>query len=244
MEDAIRARALELGFSQVGFCRAAGPLEPPGRLEDWLGAGLHAGMSYLQRAPDERRDARSLLPEAKAIVAVAAAYAPAAASSPIASYALQQDYHRALAERLEELLAFIHSLHPGARGLVCVDSKPLLERRAAALAGLGWIGKNTMVMNAADGPWLLLGELIVSVDLAPDAPQESRCGACRACLDACPTGALAAPFVLDARRCLSYWTIEHRGPAPEWVREAQGTRLFGCDECLAACPFGRAALCE
>jgi len=238
MRDAIAARALELGFSHVGFGRADRPLEAPDRVVEWVRQGRHAGMSYLARLPEQRVDPRVLLPAARSYVAVLAPYAPGGAGAAYAAYARSADYHRAVGDRLARLVEFVRANHEGVAALVCVDTRPLLERRAAARAGVGWIGKNTMLMNADLGPWSLLGILLLSIDLPADPEQQNRCGTCERCLLACPTGALVEPYVLDARRCLSYWTIEHRGPAPEWVREAVGGRIFGCDDCLLACPFG------
>lgn len=241
MKHLLRARGLELGFARVGFCRGDAPLAGADALRAWLGAGMHAGMSYLARDPERRIDPRALLPSAASVVAVAAAYPPAKAGAPVAAYALLADYHAALRERLEALLAYARELDPGVEGAVAVDTKPLLERAAAASAGLGWIGKNSMLLDVEHGPWLMLGALVLSLDLAPDEPEKERCGTCTRCLDACPTAAFVRPYVLDARRCLSYWTIEHRGPLPLALRRAQGTRIFGCDDCLRACPFGTPA---
>ncbi len=237
MKVLVRARALALGFTHVGFCRADEPLEATTSLDTWLAAGRHGRMDYLAREPEHRVDPRHLLPSARSIVVVAAAYGPSP-DGRVAAYARRVDYHRAIGERLEELLRFIADRVPGAEGKVCVDTKPLLERRAAVKAGIGWVGKNTMVLNRDLGPWMMLGELITSVPFEPDVEEKNRCGTCTQCLDACPTSAFVAPWVLDARRCLSYWSIEHRGPWPLWIRERSGGRIFGCDDCLVSCPFG------
>ena len=238
MKSQIRSWAVELGFDQVGFCRADHWPEDERALLGWIAAGKHAGMGYLARDPKARADPRSLLPEARSLVVALAAYPDAGPAATIASYALQRDYHLELSERLRRLLLQIQDVEPLTTGTVCVDTRPLLERRAAAEAGLGWVGKSTMLLNTEHGPWFLLGSLILSLELTPDEPLTERCGTCTACLEACPTQALSESDGLDSRRCLSYWSIEHRGPVPEAIREANGQRLFGCDECLRACPFG------
>ena len=238
MKSEIRSWAAELGFDQIGFCAADRWPEDEQTLLRWIASGKHAGMGYLARHAARRADPRGLLAEARSLVVALAAYPDAGRGSAIASYALLRDYHMELSERLARLLLRIQDVEPAATGTVCVDTRPLLERRAAAAAGLGWVGKSTMLLNTEHGPWFMLGVLILSLDLPPDRPQAARCGTCTACLDACPTNALSETGGLDSRRCLSYWSIEHRGPSPEAIREANGERLFGCDECLRACPFG------
>jgi len=242
IKEQLRENARELGFDRVGFCRADEPLEDPAVLQSWLEEGRHGRMKYLERNARRRTDARSLLPDARTIVVVALRYQANRddKSKGVAAYARLADYHREIATRLESLLVFAQSLNSDTTGTVCVDTKPLLERRAARNAGVGWVGKNTMIMDVDHGPWLMLGELILSLDLEADEPEQNRCGTCTRCMDACPTRAFIEPYVLDATRCLSYWSIEHRGPWPAWIREENGTRLFGCDDCLLACPFGSA----
>lgn len=237
MNDRVREQARRLGLDRIGFCAADAVLAEADRLRTWIEEGRHGAMRYLARDPARRADPRALLPSARSLIVAAVPYAPAA-DPTIAAYARLADYHREIAGRLERLGEELRALVPGTESLVCVDTKPLLERAAAAAAGLGWIGKNTMLLDVEHGPWTMLGVLITSMEFAPDRPAKARCGTCEACLDACPTDAFTSPYVLDARRCLSYWTIEHRGPHPEAIREAQGTRVFGCDDCLIACPFG------
>lgn len=239
IREELRARALALGFRRVGFCRADVDLDPDGRFAEWLARGHHAGMRYLAKAGPRRARATDLLPAARTILVGAAPYSPNSGDDAgVAAYARREDYHGRLSAALEDVLALARARAPGTSGLVCVDTKPLLERQAAALAGVGFIGKNTLLLSIEDGPWTMLGCLLLSIDLPPDAPEKPRCGTCTRCLDACPTGAFVQPFVLDARRCLSYWTIEHRGAVPVEMREKQGLRVFGCDDCLTACPFG------
>ena len=237
MKQRVRDAALRLGLDRVGFCAADALTDDELRLRRWVAEERHGRMGYLARDPSLRADPRRLLPGARTAVVAAVPYGPAPEPS-VAAYARLDDYHRAIADRLTALDEAVRSLDPTSEGLVCVDTKPVLERALAARAGLGWIGKNTMLLDVERGPWVMLGVLLTTAAIAPDAPEKDRCGTCTACLDACPTDAFVAPYVLDARRCLSYWTIEHRGPHPEWIREAQGDRIFGCDDCLAACPFG------
>lgn len=239
LREELRQRALAQGFRRAGFAAADVDLDPDGRFAEWLARGHHAGMRYLARDGSPRSRPAALLPGAKTALVVAARYAPNRSDdTAIASYAKRADYHANLVTALRELLALAEQRAPGTSGLVCVDTKPLLERQLAERAGIGWLGKNTLLLTAEDGPWLMLGCLLLTIELPPDAPEKPRCGTCTRCLDACPTDAFVAPYVLDARRCLSYWTIEHRGAVPVEMREKQGGRIFGCDDCLVACPFG------
>ncbi len=239
LKEDLRAAALALGFRRVGFCRADQHLDKDGKFAEWLARGHQAGMGYLARDAERRARPTALFAAARTVMVAAAPYAPNEAGDvTIAAYARREDYHGRLVRALESVRTLAESRVPGASGLVCVDTKPLLERQAAELAGVGWLGKNTLLLDEQSGPWTMLGCLLLSIELAPDAPAKPRCGTCARCLDACPTNAFVAPYVLDARRCLSYWTIEHRGPLPLEMREQQGTRVFGCDDCLTACPFG------
>ncbi len=237
MKEHLRATARRLGLERIGFTTAAALREDGARLAAWVDQGRHGAMRYLARDPARRADPTALLPSARGVIVAAVPYPPAE-DRTVAAYARLADYHRAIAERLERLAEELGRLAPGTESVVCVDTKPLLERAAAAAAGLGWIGKSTMLLDVERGPWTMLGALVTSAAFEPDPPARDRCGTCTACLDACPTDAFTSPYVLDARRCLSYWTIEHRGPHPEEIREAQGARVFGCDDCLTACPFG------
>ncbi len=239
----VRDAALALGFVRVGFT----PVEPLARgaraLEDWLAQGRHGDMRYL-REQGPRHDPQALLAGARTLVVVALAYprqAPAGdrpGRGIVARYAGGRDYHRVIKEKLSSLKEQIISLvgRP-VLARATVDTAPLLEREAAARAGVGFIAKSTMLIAPGVGSYILLGELLVDVDIAPDAPSESRCGKCTACLSACPTGAFVDPFVLDARRCISYLTIELKGAIPRSLRPLIGTRVFGCDICQEVCPF-------
>jgi epoxyqueuosine reductase len=239
----VRAAARQLGFDRV----AIGPADPPehgAAFEGWLDAGLHGTMAYLERTRQKRLDPRRVLPGARSVVACALGYfqgSEAAGPEHVARYAWGEDYHAVMAPRLAALLAEIARVVPGATGRAYVDTGPLLERELAARAGLGWIGKNTMLLDPGLGSFLFLGIVLTTADLAPDRPLADRCGTCTRCLDACPTGAFPRPYVLDATRCIAYLTIEHRGPIPEALREEIGTLAFGCDVCQDVCPWNRRA---
>ena len=234
VRDRLRALGLARGLARVGFTGAE-PVED--RASAWVARGAHASMEWMARAPERRADPCTLLPGARAVICAAAAYPPTDARGAIAGYARGEDYHRTLRGVLEELAASVREALPGAATRVCVDSEPLAERAVAARAGLGWIGRNTLLLDERHGPWLLLGEILTTASFPPDAPGVGRCGTCTACIDACPTGALDREHGLDARRCLSYWNIEHRGELPDEWAAALGHRAFGCDDCLTACPF-------
>ena len=245
--------ARALGFHRVGIA-AAGPVPTHAAYEAWLADGHHGEMAWL--ADDDHRlpraDPRWLLPGARSVIAVALAHDPGVVpverlrrpGGQVARYARGADYHAVMKDALRELAARIerHAGHPVA-ARSCVDTAPVLERDVAARAGLGFVGKNTLLIAPGLGSYLLLGELLVDLELEPsaEAPPPQRCGECRACLDACPTGAFVGPFELDARRCISYLTIEQRGPIPRALRPLIGTRVFGCDVCQEVCPFNAAA---
>ena len=243
LTGSVKALALELGFDLV----AVGPAAPPehgAALRRWVEAG-HAGtMGYLERRLEERLDPDRVLPGARAAVCVALNYyqgEPVDPSwRPIARYAWGRDYHDVIGPRLERLATHLADA-AGARSRGYVDTGPVLERDLAARAGLGWIGKNTMLLHPALGSWFFIGVLLTTADLVSDAPLADRCGSCRACLDACPTGAFLAPYVLDSRRCISYLTIEHRGDIDPDLHPDMTGWQFGCDVCQDVCPWNRKA---
>jgi epoxyqueuosine reductase len=242
LTGSVKALALELGFDRV----AVGPPEPVhgGALRRWVEAG-HAGtMGYLERRIEERLDPARVLPGVRAAVCVALNYyqgEPADPSwRPIARYAWGRDYHDVIGPRLERLAAHL-AVTAGARSRGYVDTGPLLERDLAARAGLGWVGKNTMLLHPDLGSWFFIGVLLTTADLAMDGPLPDRCGTCRACLDACPTEAFVAPYVLDSRRCISYLTIEHRGEIDPALQPRMAGWQFGCDTCQTVCPWNRKA---
>ncbi|MBI4636903.1 MAG: tRNA epoxyqueuosine(34) reductase QueG [Candidatus Rokubacteria bacterium] len=242
LASAVKARALEFGFDRV----AIGPAGPPehGRaFERWLDAGYAGGMDYLARGRAERLDPLRLLPGARSVVAVALAYNVDDGDPswrPVARYARGRDYHDVMRPRLERLAGFIdEAARPGVRSRVAVDTSAVLERDLAARAGLGWVGKNTNLLSLSLGSYFFIGIVLTTAELLADGPLPDRCGTCTACLDACPTGAFVAPYVLDARRCISYLTIEHRGDIPEPLQEGIGEWIFGCDICQEVCPWNR-----
>jgi epoxyqueuosine reductase len=237
----LRDEAKRAGFSRVGFARAE---EAPrhDRFAEWLAAGRHAGMRYLEQTRATRADPRTLLPGARSVVCLAAPYSAApwvaADGSRFARYARGSDYHGGLRQRALALVSAARArLGDGWSARVCVDSTPLSERAFAAAAGLGWIGKNGCLIDQEHGSYLLLAEILTDLDLPPDAPVAESCGSCTRCLDACPTGAFLEPGLLDAGRCLAYWTIEHRGPIPDAWKAAIGPHVFGCDVCQEVCPW-------
>jgi epoxyqueuosine reductase len=244
LAESVKARAIELGFDRV----AIGPADPPehgAAFGEWLEAGCAGTMAYLERRLGERLDPRRVLPGARSVVCVALSYyqgdpPPDPSWTPVARYAWGRDYHDVMTPRLRELEDHL-ARAGGARSKAYVDTGPVLERDLGARAGLGWIGKNTMLLHPSLGSWFFIGVLLTTARLAHDAPLADRCGSCRACLDVCPTRAFVAPYVLDARRCISYLTIEHRGDIDPALDEAMGEWQFGCDLCQSVCPWNRKA---
>jgi epoxyqueuosine reductase len=244
LRETIRQAALDLGFARVGFA----PLSSlPHRtfFSHWLAQGMAGSMHYLQRHSDDRGQPASLMPAAKvALVAVATYAAPFPdslrfrGSGLIARFAGGKDYHLVVKKRLRILVQHIQDLlGRDLESLIAVDTAPLLERELGMAAGVGFIGKNTMLLSPGIGSYTVIGTLLLDLDLAPDTPSTPRCGRCRICLDACPTGALIAPYTLDARRCISYLTIEHRDNVDPSLREKISPWVFGCDLCQESCPY-------
>ena len=243
---AVKAEALRVGFDLVGVVSAVAPATFAD-FQEWLRQGFAGEMKYLDRRAEAYSHPRHVMPAVRSVIMLAANYrtadpSPAEPSAGrVSRYAWNDgDYHTLMRERLEKLANFLHAQHPGCRTRAIVDTAPLLERDFARAAGLGWFGKNTMLINKRQGSWLFLAGLLTDLELTADAPHESsHCGTCTRCLEACPTAAFPAPYVLDARKCISYLTIELKGPIPAELREGIGDWLFGCDICQDVCPWNK-----
>ncbi|HUF90878.1 MAG TPA: tRNA epoxyqueuosine(34) reductase QueG [Candidatus Limnocylindria bacterium] len=244
LREAIKARALALGFDHVAVGPAGAP-EHGEAFERWLDAGYAGQMDYLARGRAARLDPAKLLPGCRSVIAVALQYAPASADDearPVARYARGRDYHDVMRPRLHRLRDFItEAAGAGVKSRASLDTSAVLERDLAAAAGLGWIGKNTNLLIPTLGSYFFIGLVLTTAALEADERVPDRCGTCTACLDACPTNAFAAPYVLDARRCISYLTIEHRGAIDEGLRASLDGWAFGCDVCQEVCPWNRKA---
>ena len=245
----IRDRALALGFHAIGFAPAVLAPEARARLAAFVAAGQHGDMGWLADRQTERSQPRALWPDARSVIALGLSYAPdgdplATLARPdrgsISVYARNRDYHDIVKGMLKHLAQFVASRF-GASVKVFVDTAPVMEKPLAEQAGLGWQGKHTNLVSREHGSWLLLGEVYTTLELPPDPHAGASCGSCTRCLAACPTDAFPAPYRLDATRCISYLTIEHRGPIPAELRPKLGNRIYGCDDCLAACPWNRFA---
>jgi epoxyqueuosine reductase len=251
LKDAIRAEAERLGFVACGFTRADSADVAGAELKRWLEAGHHGTMGWMEEREHHRVSAQSLWPEAKSAIALGMSYAPASdplalADEPerarISVYAQGGDYHKTVKKALKALARFIVDAVPSELK-VFVDTAPVMEKPLAQAAGIGWQGKHTNLVSREHGSWLFLGVILTELDIEPDEPAEAgvHCGSCTRCLDSCPTQAIGPEHRIDARKCISYLTIEHDGPIPEEYREAMGNRIYGCDDCLAVCPWNRFA---
>jgi epoxyqueuosine reductase len=248
--NSVKAKARELGFDVCGVAPAGD--HPELRFfAEWLARGYSGTMAYLPRSAERRQDVRRVLPSARSVIVTGTLYntdrpysiaTVDAGRAHVARYAWGDDYHRVLGDRLEALLSWMHAHHAEPfEARPYVDTGPVQERVYARHAGIGWIGKNTCVINPRLGSWLLLAEIICSLPLEPDAPAFDQCGTCTLCLDACPTRALVAPGVLDATRCISYLTIEYRGAIPDAIAPEIGAHVYGCDVCQEVCPWNQLA---
>ena len=247
--ERLRAKAIDLGFDVCGFASVEAPWPAAGRLEEFVALGRHGTMDWMASTAQRRSHPRAMWPQARSAVVLGLNYGPEADPlavlerrdrAAISVYALGDDYHEVVKRRLKALAQWM------ARDLACevkvfVDTAPLMEKPLGQAAGVGWQGKHTNLVSREHGSWLFLGSVLTDLEIPPDAPEEDHCGNCRACLDICPTGAFPAPYQLDARACLSYLTIEHRGPMPREYRAAMGNRIYGCDDCLAVCPWNKFA---
>ena len=247
--DAILAHARSLGFQAVGIASAEGAPGDAANLKGFVGRGYAGDMAWMARTAERRMAPCALWPEARSVVVVGINYGPAhdplrlldePTRGIVSAYAQGRDYHDVIKGRLRRLARFVVDAF-GAEVKLFVDTAPVMEKPLAARAGIGWQGKHTNLVSLQHGSWLFLGELFTTLDLASDEGEDDHCGSCRRCLDICPTDAFPAPYRLDARRCISYLTIEHKGHiAPEY-REAMGNRIYGCDDCLAVCPWNKFA---
>lgn len=249
LAKALIAEALRLGFASCGIARADVDGTMAQRLADWLNIGAHGDMGWMAERAAQRGHPQQLWPEAASIIMLGMSYAPlhdplrhadAAERGRISVYAQGRDYHDVVKKALKALARWIVAQGGGSLK-VFVDTAPVMEKPLAAHAGLGWQGKHSNLVSRTHGSWLFLGAIFTTLDLPPDAPHADRCGTCDACQRACPTQAFPAPYRLDARRCLAYLSIEHKGPIPHEFRRAMGNRIYGCDDCLAVCPWNRFA---
>ncbi|MGA7196933.1 tRNA epoxyqueuosine(34) reductase QueG [Roseiarcus sp.] len=249
---AFRARAAALGFDVCRVTSAEAPEGARERLTAWLAEGAHGDMAWMEDGCERRIDPRALMPGARSLIMLGLNYGPG--RDPLAAlavkdagaisvYARHRDYHDVVKGKLKQLAAFLVAATKPERAdvKVFVDTAPLMEKPLAARAGIGWQGKHTNLVSREFGSWLFLGAIVTDLEFSPDPPESDHCGACRACLDVCPTDAFPAPYRLDARRCISYLTIEHKGPIPRELRSRMGNRIYGCDDCLAVCPWNKFA---
>ncbi len=251
LKDKLIIQARAEGFAKLGITRPDAVPEIAARLEAFVAKGWQGDMGWMAERMNWRGNPAALWPEARSVIMLAEPYTPAhdprtVQAQPdrgaISVYAQNRDYHDLVKKRLKRLGRWlIEAAGPDTEIKVFVDTAPVMEKPLAAAAGLGWQGKHTNLLARDLGNWFFLGAIFTTLELPVDAPGEVQCGSCTACLDACPTGAFPAPFQLDARRCISYLTIEHKGPIPEELREALGNRIYGCDDCLAVCPWNKFA---
>jgi epoxyqueuosine reductase len=248
--ERIREKALALGFDAVGFARAKLSDTTRERLARFLAEGMHGSMGWLEARSEQRGDPRALWPEAVSVISLGMSYAPG--DDPLATlpmrdratisvYARHRDYHDTVKKRLKALARWIVETWREDSVKVFVDTAPVMEKPLAQQAGIGWQGKHTNLVSREHGSWLFLGEVFTTLELTPAPAEVDHCGSCRRCLDICPTAAFPAPYRLDARRCISYLTIESRDPIPEEFRVPMGNRIYGCDDCLAVCPWNKFA---
>ncbi|MBD8066316.1 tRNA epoxyqueuosine(34) reductase QueG [Devosia sp. PTR5] len=245
----LQARAKALGFDAFGIARADARPDLPAKLHHALAQGWHADMEWMAETEERRGSPTALWSEAKSVIVLGVNYAPAEnpldlleqrTVGAISAYARNRDYHDLIKGRLKELAGLL-AQRSGADVKVFVDTAPLMEKPLAEAAGLGWQGKHSVLVSRPFGSWLFLGAILTSAELPINAPHPENCGSCRKCLDICPTDAFPAPFRLDARKCLAYYSVEHKGPIPREFRRPMGNRIYGCDDCLAVCPWNKFA---
>ncbi len=251
LKDRLAEETRAAGFAAMGICRPDAIPQAMDRLQTFLAQGRHGQMEWMADRAHWRGDPTALWPEARSVIMLVDSYAPEHDPTDVLAhpdrgavsvYAQGKDYHDTIKPRLKRVLRWLLDQAPEAQGKVFVDTAPVMEKPLAQAAGLGWQGKHTNLLGRDFGNWVFLGAIFTTLDLPPDAAEVSHCGSCRRCLDACPTGAFPAPYRLDATRCISYLTIEHRGPVPQELRAKLGNRIYGCDDCLAACPWNKFAV--
>ena len=250
LRDDLVAFAVDSGFAKVGICSPDAAPETADRLAAFVDEGMHGQMAWMAERMHWRGDAAALWPDAKSIIMLAESYTPDhdpldilehPDRAAISVYAQGRDYHDVVKKRLKRVGRWLIEQSPGAEIKVFVDTAPVMEKPLAQAAGLGWQGKHTNLLGRDLGSWFFLGAIFTTLKFAPDEPEKSHCGSCTACLDVCPTDAFPAPYRLDARRCISYLTIEHKGPVDLDLRAMMGNRIYGCDDCLAVCPWNKFA---
>ncbi|NNC53502.1 MAG: tRNA epoxyqueuosine(34) reductase QueG [Erythrobacter sp.] len=250
LQQALRDEAKTLGFAACGFAPAGEDVLRSERFEQWLAEGRHGSMEWMESRKTQRASPQGLWPEAKSVIALGMSYAPDVDplgleqhpdKARVSVYAHGRDYHDVVKKALKALARWLIEQQPESELKVFVDTAPVMEKPLGQAAGIGWQGKHTNLVSREHGSWLFLGAIYTTLEFAPDAPHRDMCGSCRACQDACPTDAFPQPYKLDARRCISYLTIEHKGQIPEEFREALGNRIYGCDDCLAVCPWNKFA---
>lgn len=251
LQDQLRMKSQDEGFAMMGVCAPDAIPEAAGRLADYVKEGRHGQMAWMAERMHWRGNPAELWPEAKSVVMLAEPYTPthdplAVLGQPdrgaISVYAQNRDYHDAVKKRLKRVGRWLIEQAAGSEIKVFVDTAPVMEKPLAAAAGMGWQGKHTNLVSGNLGNWFFLGAIFTTVDFEKDEAGKDQCGSCRACLDICPTKAFPAPYKLDARRCISYLTIEHKGPVDEELRALMGNRIYGCDDCLAVCPWNKFAV--
>jgi epoxyqueuosine reductase len=249
LKEAIRAEAERIGFSACGFARADCAPEAGPDLMRWLGEGRHGSMEWMETRAHQRVAPTALWPDARSVIALGMSYAPEAdplaladdgSAARISVYAQGRDYHDTVKKALKALARWLVA-RSGCELKVFVDTAPVMEKPLSAAAGIGWQGKHTNIVSRQHGSWMFLGAIFTTLDIQPDQPARDTCGSCTRCLDACPTQAFDGPRRIDARKCISYLTIEYKGPIPLEFRKAMGNRIYGCDDCLAVCPWHRFA---
>ena len=250
-KDQLKAYAIDAGFSAMGVCRPDAVPEIADRLQVFVDEGRHGQMAWMAERMNWRGNPAALWPEAKSVIMLAEAYTPThdpmtvvgqPDKAAISVYAQNRDYHDVVKKRLKAVGRWLLSHYPDEQIKVFVDTAPVMEKPLGQAAGLGWQGKHTNLLGRELGSWFFLGAIFTTIEFEPDAAEQSHCGSCTACLMACPTDAFPAPYQLDARRCISYLTIEHSGPVDLDLREKLGNRIYGCDDCLAACPWNKFAV--